>query len=101
MKSGGLDEIGGDLDVVDVDIDIVDNDCDGEDLRNFVTEVKSVSAKEGEGDGLVNEGDEFSSTRIGRTVFTDNDVYGEGAGEEDEEGLEFFFVYRQQEHFVF
>ena len=41
----------------------------------------------------MNEGDESSSTRIGRVVLMDNGVVGEGVNGEDEGGLKFSFLH--------
>ena len=46
-------------------------------LRNCVIGEKRISGKAGEGDEVVNEGDESSSTRIGRSVLTYNYLAGE------------------------
>ena len=74
---------------------------------------KRESVGRGGWDGVVNEGEESSSTRISRAVITENDVVGKGVtdngvvrkgitnngvvgkgiGGEDEGGLEFGFLY--------
>ena len=78
---------------MNVDGDIVDDGCDEEVLCNCVAGKKRVSGKAGEGDRVVNEGDESSSTRIGMAVLTGNGVVVERVGEEDEMGFQFGFLY--------
>ena len=65
---------------MDVDGDIIEDGCDGEVLGGGVTGEKGIGGEMGEGDGVVNEDDKSSTTRITRTIFTDSDAVREGVG---------------------
>ena len=56
------------------DGDIVDGGSNGEVLGDGVIEEQDFEGDVDEGDGVMNEGDESSTTRVTRTVHTDSAV---------------------------
>ena len=67
-----------DINVMSMDDDIVDGGCNGEVLSDGVMGEKEVGGDAYEGDGVMNESDKFSTTRVTRTVLTDSGVVWEG-----------------------
>ena len=63
-----------------VDGDIVDTGFNADVLGDGVTEEEGVCAEVGEDDGVVNKGDESSTTRSPRMVLTYSGVVWEGVG---------------------
>ena len=62
---------------MNVDGDIVDGGRNGQVLSDGVIGEQGVGGEEDEGDGVMNEGDESSTTRVTRTVLSDKGVIWE------------------------
>ena len=65
---------------MNVDGDIVNGGCNGEVLSNGVIGEKGVVTEVDEFDGVVNEGDYFSTTSVTKTVLMDSSAVSEGVG---------------------
>ena len=60
-----------DVNVMDIDGDIVDGGCNGEVLSDGFIGEERVGGEADKGDGVMNEGDKSSTSRVTRTIVTD------------------------------